>query len=178
MSLQEQLATAMQGTVVVMGLGNPCRGDDAAGSLVARKVREVLGQNAIDAQDVPENYLCQVVDLQPDTVVLIDSVDLSAAPGTVALLDKEQMVAYWPGTHRVPISLLMNYLEQQTRARVMLIAIQPYQTSFLQAITPAVLSSVEAIAGALITAISSRSIVGQGTTAQDGFTSELRKVAP
>ena len=33
MDLQEQLATAMQGNVVVMGIGNPCRGDDAAGSL-------------------------------------------------------------------------------------------------------------------------------------------------
>ncbi|MGA3176878.1 MAG: hypothetical protein ABSE19_05980 [Candidatus Acidiferrum sp.] len=62
MNLQEELATAMQGTVVVMGIGNPCRGDDAAGSLVARKISDVPGMDVIDAQDVPENYLCQVAE--------------------------------------------------------------------------------------------------------------------
>lgn len=177
MSLQEQLAAAMQGTVVVMGIGNPCCGDDAAGSLVARKVSHVLGQRAIDAQDVPENYLCQVADLQPDTVLLIDSVDLNSSPGAVALLDKRQIGMHWPSTHRVPICLLMNYLEQQAHARVMLIAIQPYQMGFLQAMTPAVSSSVEAVAGALNAVLSTRTMTVQRTTAPDGRTSESGKVA-
>jgi len=149
MNLKEQLAAAMQGTVVLMGIGNPCCGDDAAGSLVVREISEVPGVLVIDAQDVPENYLCQVVDQRPDTIVLIDSVDLKAAPGSVALLDRNQTASYLPSTHRVPISLLMNYLEGETHASVLLVAIQPRQTAFLQPLSAAVSSSVEAIAGAL-----------------------------
>jgi hydrogenase maturation protease HycI len=173
MNLHEELATAMQGTVVVMGIGNPCRGDDAAGSLVARKICDVPGVLVIDAQDVPENYLCQVADQRPDTVVLIDCVDLKSAPGSVALLNKDQTAAYWPSTHRVPISLLMNFLERENHTRVLLIAIQPHQTAFLQPMSAAVSSSVEAIAGALNEAIGVRQM-----PAQTGFTSRLSAKEP
>jgi len=173
MNLQEQLAAAMQGTVVVMGIGNPCRGDDAAGSLVARKISDVPGAHVIDAQDVPENYLCQVADQRPDTIVLIDSVDLKSAPGSVALLDKDQTAAYWPSTHRVPISLLMNYLERENHARVLLIAIQPRQTAFLQPMSAEVSSSVEAIASVLKEVIGGRQML-----AHAGFTSRLSLKEP
>ena len=149
MDLQEQLATGIQVNVVVMGIGNPCRGDDAAGSLVARQISDAPGVRVIDAQEVPENYLCHVVDEGPDTVVLIDSVDLKSAPGSVALLDKDQVAGYWPSTHRVPLTLLMDYLERETHARVFLIAIQPRQTAFLQPMSGEVQASVAGIAGVL-----------------------------
>ncbi len=149
MSLREELASAIQGNVVVMGIGNPCRGDDAAGSLVAQKVSDAPGVRVMDAQDVPENYLRQVVGEVPDTIVLIDSVDLRSAPGSVALLDRDQVGDYWPSTHRVPLSLLMDYLERETHARILLIAIQPRRTGFVQPMSGEVHASVAAIAGML-----------------------------
>jgi hydrogenase maturation protease HycI len=149
MEFQAQLATAIQGSVVVVGIGNPCRGDDAAGSLVAQQLSDAPRVRVIDAQDVPENYLCQVVGEAPDTVVLIDSVDLKSAPGSIAILDKGQVADYWPSTHRVPLTLLMDYLERETHARLRLIAIQPRQTEFLQPLSAEVSASVEGIAGAL-----------------------------
>jgi len=161
MNLKEQLGAAMQGTVVVMGIGNPCRGDDAAGSLVARKIGEVPGVRVIDAQDVPENYLTQVAKERPGTVVLIDAVDLKSAPGSVALLDGNETASYWPSTHRVPISLLMNYIERETHASVLLIAIQPHLTAFSQPMTAAVSSSVEAIASVINEVFAAREMLAQ-----------------
>ena len=149
MNLREQLSTAMQGNVVVMGIGNPCRGDDAAGSCVAQQICSAPGVGVIDAQDVPENYLCQVAGQRPDTIVLIDCVDMESAPGSVAVVDADQTAAYWPSTHRVPMSLLVDYLGRTTRARIFLIAIQPHDTGFLQAMSAEVLSSVEGIADML-----------------------------
>lgn len=149
MNLQEQLATRIQGNVVIVGIGNPCRGDDAAGSLVARQIRDAPGVCVIDAQDVPEDYLCLAVNQQPDTVVLIDSVDLDSAPGSIALLDKNHVAGYWPSTHRVPICLLMDYLERETNARIFLIAVQPRQTVFLEPVSEEVYSSVARIAAVL-----------------------------
>ena len=158
MELKEQLANAIQGKVVVMGIGNPCRGDDAAGSMVAQKLsvlwhghlgHDALGVRVIDAQEVPENYVCQVVGESPDTVVLIDSVDLESAPGSVALLDKDQVADYWPSTHRMPLSLLMDYLVRETHARIFLMAIQPRHSAFMQPMTGEVHASVASIAGIL-----------------------------
>lgn len=149
MDLREQLSNAIQGNVVLMGIGNPCRGDDAAGSRVAQQICSAPGVCVIDAQDVPENYLCQVAGQRPDTIMLIDCVDLKSAPGSVALFDHDQTAAYWPSTHRVPVSLLVDYLEQTTHARIFLIAIQPHDTGFLQSMSAEVLSSVEGIADVL-----------------------------
>ena len=57
----EQLAAWIQGEVVVMGIGNPLRGDDAAGSMVARRIAAPPGVSVIDAQEVPEDYFSLVV---------------------------------------------------------------------------------------------------------------------
>lgn len=155
-NLQEQLADAMQGIVVVIGIGNPCRGDDGAGSLVARKIKRAPCVHVIDAQDAPENYLGQVVQHKPEAILLIDSVDLHSTPGAMTLLDKRQMAAYWPSTHRVPIALLMDYLERETHARVLLIGIQPRHTDFSEMLSVVVSSSVQALADVLNTAIAAR----------------------
>ncbi len=153
-----------------MGIGNPCRGDDAAGSRVAQQIRSTHGVHVIDAQDVPENYLCHVVDQRPETIVLIDCVELKSTPGTVALFDDDQTVAYWPSTHRVPVGLLTDYLERTTHARIFLIAIQPRQIGFLQPMSAEVLSSVEDIADMLNDVLETprMSAKAERTSAQEG----------
>jgi len=138
-----------QGEVVVIGIGNPLRGDDAAGSLVARRMAAMPGVHVIDAQEVPENYLPLVIERQPDTVVLIDCVELGSPPGAIALLDASQIAEYWPTTHRLPLSLLMSVLEQGTHARIFAIGIQPSHTEFMEPMTEAVAASVERLAGML-----------------------------
>jgi hydrogenase 3 maturation protease len=158
MNLREQLSDTIRGKLVVMGIGNPCRGDDAAGSCVAQQIRSAPGLRVIDAQDVPENYLCQVADQRPDTIVLIDCVDMTSAPGSVAVLDADQTAAYWPSTHRVPMSLLVDYLQRTIHARIFLIAIQPHDTDFLQPMSAEVRSSVEAIADVLNDVLETRRI--------------------
>ena len=156
MNLQEQLADAMQGKVVVLGIGNPSRGDDAAGSRVVQRISSAAGVSAIDAQEVPENYLRYVEDQGPNTIVFVDAVELNSAPGSVALLDDQRTVDYWPSTHRVPLSLLVDYLKRTTGARIFLIAIQPRETDFLQPMSAEVSSSVERIVALLNDVLATR----------------------
>lgn len=158
MDLREQLSKAIQGNVVVMGIGNPCRGDDAAGSRVVQRIRNAPGVCVIDAQEIPENYLRQAANQRPDTIVLIDCVDMKSEPGSVALFDADQTAAYWPSTHRMPIGMLADYLERTTHARVFLLAIQPHQTSFLQTLSAEVLASVEDIADLLNHVLETRTL--------------------
>ena len=162
MTFEEQLAAGLQGTVVVLGIGNPLRGDDAAGSLVARQVAKLPGVCVIDAQDVPEDYLAQVVSQRPRMIVLIDSVDLDARPGSVAFLESDQLAGYWPSTHRMPMSMLMRILEQETHAHIVGIGIQPAHTEFLKPLSDDVAESVAQVAGMLNDALA------RGRTAADG----------
>jgi len=161
----EQLAAWIEGEVVVMGIGNPLRGDDAAGSMVARRIAAPPGVSVIDAQEVPENYFSLVADRQPGTVVLIDSIDMDSAPGSVALLEQDQIAGYCPSTHRVPLSLLMSVLERTTEARVFAIGIQPAHTEFLEAMSDAVAESVARVAGMLNRVLAEGRFAPRGLTA-------------
>jgi hydrogenase 3 maturation protease len=159
MDIQEQLIDALQGNVVIVGMGNICRGDDAAGSRVAQLIRSAPGVRVIDAEENPENHLCQVAELQPDTILLIDCVDLGCSPGSVALLDADKTLSYWPSTHRVPLNLIVDYLKRTTRARMSVIAIQPQQTGFFEPMSADVGSAVESIADVLNSIVGTRSLL-------------------
>jgi hydrogenase 3 maturation protease len=173
MDLQEELSTRMNGQVVIVGIGNPVRGDDAAGSLVARQIRPAPGVHVIDALDVPENHLHPVINQRPDAVFLIDAVDLHSAPGSVALLEQGQMAAYWPNTHRVPMRILMDYLARQIHAPIWVLAIQPRETDFMGPVSEDVRSSVTRLADLLNALLETRRI-----PVPDGNTGPPRKEVP
>lgn len=64
----------------IVGCGNPERGDDAAGVLVARRLRE-LGANAFEHSG--EGLALMESWLGCDSVILIDAVITGAPPGTI-----------------------------------------------------------------------------------------------
>ena len=124
------LATLLGGKVVVVGIGNPDCGDDAAGCLVAERLLGAGCSGVINAEEVPENVVGPVMAERPDTVLLVDAVDLRTEPGSLAVLERTQLASYCPSTHRVPLELLMRYLEHTTGARVVLVGIQPQCVGF------------------------------------------------
>lgn len=83
--------------VVVMGVGNPLRGDDGAGPMVIGEAEserckaweEGSGMESyespilINAEDSPEAHLEEIRRLKPDLVVIIDAVDFGGKPGEV-----------------------------------------------------------------------------------------------
>jgi hydrogenase 3 maturation protease len=148
-TLQHELADRLSGPVVVVGIGNPLRGDDAAGCLLARRLRGAPGVSVIEAEEVPESFLGDIAAAAPGTVVLADAVDLGAEPGAVAVLERQQVAAYVPTTHRLPLSLVMDVVQRRTGANVFLIAIQPVDLAFGAALCPEVAASVDLVAALL-----------------------------
>lgn len=149
MTLREELAVRLSGTVVVLGVGNPLRGDDAAGCLLARRMRDTPDVRVIEAEEVPESFVGDIAAAAPDVVVLVDAVDLGAAPGTVAVLEPDDVAAYAPTTHRLPLSLVMDVVQRRTGADVFLIAVQPLSLEFGAPVTPQVEAGVELLAAVL-----------------------------
>lgn len=149
MSLREELARRLSGRVVVVGVGNPLRGDDAAGCLVARRLQGTPGVRVVEAEEVPESFVGDIAAAMPDVVALVDAVDLGAEPGAVAMLEREQVATYAPTTHRMPLSLVMEVVQRRTGADVFLIAVQPLTLAFGAKVSPEVSATVEVLAAVL-----------------------------
>jgi len=113
--------------VVILGIGNKTRGDDAAGIKAIQKLkRKVDGENLslINCHNAPEKFTAKVKRFEPDKVLLIDSIDSGSKPGTVTLAKSSDVSSYSVSTHRLPLSKLMDYLEKETGGKVRLLGIQ------------------------------------------------------
>jgi len=73
----------VNGNLKIIGVGNPWRGDDAAGLWVARQLRDRLPPRFV--VDECDGDLTRLLDLWRgcDRVLLVDVVDSGAAPGTL-----------------------------------------------------------------------------------------------
>ncbi|MEW8977144.1 MAG: hydrogenase maturation protease [Symbiobacterium sp.] len=152
----------LRGRVVVVGVGNPGRGDDGAGPRVARMLARHLppappleagGDRivaAIAAETTPEAEVGRIAGLRPDVVLLVDAVDFGAPPGSSCLFDEEDLVARsgW-SSHRPPMTLLMQYLAARTGARVLLLGIQPADVGWSARMTEPVRAATSAVARCL-----------------------------
>jgi hydrogenase 3 maturation protease len=133
------LRAQLRGRVAVMGVGNPLRGDDAVGSIVARKLQRAFAWvppgapddggvtmvAIVDAEEIPESYLDVLCAARPAVVVLVDAADVGRAPGSVVLVDGSRLADHASSTHRTPLAPVARYLEGRTGARVLLAGIQP-----------------------------------------------------
>ena len=154
------LRALLRGRVVIMGIGNPLRGDDAVGSVVAGALRARLQATSppadsgrvtvLDAEEIPESWLGPAVAARPDVILLVDAVALGASPGAAALLSAHELGGQALFTHRTPLRPLTEYLARETGAEVALLGIQPGELGWGEGLSPA----VSAAAGDLVLLLS------------------------
>ncbi|MBL7151201.1 MAG: hydrogenase maturation protease [Candidatus Omnitrophica bacterium] len=126
MDTLRELQDRLKGRVVILGIGNTLRGDDAIGSLLAARLKGRVPYIVYDAGASPENYLGKIVKDAPDTVVIIDSADFGAKAGEVRVLTgPEVTTTNLFSTHNASISLSINYLKNNLRADIIILMIQP-----------------------------------------------------
>lgn len=78
--------TAPQQTLVI-GLGNDCRGDDAVGRVVARRLKEIEGYNLRVVEESGEAATLIEAWKGTDFIILIDAIHSGGAPGTIYRFD-------------------------------------------------------------------------------------------
>jgi hydrogenase 3 maturation protease len=108
---------------LVMCIGNRDGGDDAVGPYIAYKLKEE-GINVLDCGIVPENYTSVVKQHNPQNLIIVDAVDMGLQPGEIRIVPKEKIGVMHISTHGIPISVLINYLEQYVK-NILFIGIQP-----------------------------------------------------
>jgi len=124
------LRRELKGKIVLLGVGNRIRGDDAAGPELIEILKKRLpdvgkGIFLFDGEEVPENYLIPIANLKPNLVIIVDAVDFGSRPGGVKLFPIQQIPQGSFSTHRLSLRFLGSYLEKETQAKIYLLGIQP-----------------------------------------------------
>lgn len=129
-ALREGLALALAPPCVLVGVGNRQRGDDAFGPLLIDRVAGRITAPCIDAGIAPENHVEAVARHEPRHILLIDSGDLGATPGTLRLVSPDDLACGPPSTHAGGLDLLARYWLARCGASCHLLLVQPADTRF------------------------------------------------
>jgi hydrogenase maturation protease HycI len=160
--------------LVVLGIGNAQRGDDAAGTLFIRRLEGELARRrprssgsapgadaarpglkkpsllelrVLDAGAAPENVTGLIRGFRPTHVLIIDAAAGNHRPGTIFVMDKEKIRDEDISTHRLPLFHLVRYLEEGIGCRVILIGIEPKTTAWGTVVSPEVKAAAMQFAG-------------------------------
>ncbi|NQT32655.1 MAG: hydrogenase 3 maturation endopeptidase HyCI [Candidatus Omnitrophica bacterium] len=135
----------LKGKVVIVGVGNILRGDDAFGPALIERVKGNINAVCIDAGSTPENYVGKIAKEKPDTVIIADAAHLDQPAGVCEILKKEEIVKSGFTTHDLSPVMFIEYLEQETKADIYMLAVQPENTGFGEDMSDRVKKAIEEI---------------------------------
>ncbi|MDO4732700.1 MAG: hydrogenase 3 maturation endopeptidase HyCI [Bacillota bacterium] len=142
--------------VAVLGAGSVLCGDDAAGMLVAAELNEKIPGNcsllALEGSTAPENFCGVLRDYRPDLILLLDAAYMETAVAEIRFLDPAGIKGINFSTHMLPLSVLVDYLREETSADVAVIGIQPGSTDFDTAPSPEVQEACHQLCDAILSA--------------------------
>ena len=116
-----------------------------------RSIRSSCVSQIINAGISPEHHLSFLANGAFDTVTFFDAVEFGGTPGSVTLLNSEEMASRFPqvSTHRISLSLLAQMIEANGRTKVWLLGVQPASMRRSQSLSLPVRETLELLAETL-----------------------------
>jgi len=134
--LREGLQRVPPHRVAVLCIGNPARGDDGFGPAVARALHGRIDAHLFDGGVAPENDLPRVSALRPAVSIIVDAVHFGGRPGTLRLLQADELREDGVSTHSTALPVLARFLEADCGSRVLVLAAQPAITAWGESLSP------------------------------------------
>ncbi len=133
---------------VLVGVGNPLRGDDGFGPELVGRLGEAVPFKTIDAGEEPEDCLEQVVALRPARVLIADAVAFGGKPGEAVLLEPESLgKKITVSTHQLPLMMFIRLMrERLPGADVRVLGLQPKSIELGRGLSPQVDQSMDMLA--------------------------------
>lgn len=145
-SLYPEITENISGKTILVGIGNPMRGDDGAGPALIDSIAGRISAECINAGSVPENYLEKIVLLHPQTVLLIDAADFNGEPGEIRFFNPDDALNGICSTHTGSMELINAYLHSRIPVvNVFIIGIQPLTVQFDTSISKEVQQAVDTL---------------------------------
>ncbi|NVL93516.1 MAG: hydrogenase 3 maturation endopeptidase HyCI [Desulfobacterales bacterium] len=135
----------LRGKVVIVGVGDTLRGDDGFGPALIARLKGMVKAVCLGAGSAPENFTDKIVKEKPDTILIVDALHLGLPPGEYEILKKDDIVDCGFSTHDISPRMFIEYLENQTKASIYMLGVQPKNLSFGQEIADSVKNTLAAI---------------------------------
>lgn len=136
-NILDKLEKELHAETVILGIGNPIRGDDAFGSFLARRIENKICLRVYDGGSSPENLLGKIIEDDPRTVLIIDALAFGGVPGEINLFNPEEIkTSALFFTHNPSPRLIFDFLQENTKAKIYLLAIQPRTINLGDKMTP------------------------------------------
>jgi hydrogenase 3 maturation protease len=112
--------------ILFVGIGNLLKKDDGVGVYISSRIRKKSNIAALTVEVSLENYIGKINTIDPDILVLIDCVELGAAPGTYKLMSVSKLNDLTFNTHNISLKRLSEFFKMP----VYLLGIQPEKIDF------------------------------------------------
>lgn len=164
-SLRDQVWECLRGRFCLMGLGNTDYGDDGFGVRLAERLFESGVADVVIGGANPERYINSAAE-GVDNLVLLDAVEFGGEPGSVVVLNADEMTARFPqiSTHKISLGLLAKCAESNGTTKTWLLGVQPESIRQGQALTPTVEKTLAALCDLLCDVSRSKSAEGKRAT--------------
>lgn len=148
--------------VVFIGVGNILKGDDGVGIHFIRRLRSLLSSDGedfenvffIEAYTVPESFTGTIREIEPDFLFLVDAAELEEVPGSVCLVQPENVINVGFSTHNLSLAMFARYLKTSIpKLEILFFGIQPQMIVLSEELSPLVSKAVECLVEVFKTAL-------------------------
>lgn len=122
----DKLLAGKNRKILFAGIGNVLKSDDGAGVYISSRIRGNDKIIPLTVETGIENYIGKINSLNPDILVLIDCVEMKLPPGSVKILNINQIQDLTFNTHNISFSRLPDFFKMP----VYILAIQPENILF------------------------------------------------
>lgn len=148
----EEVASEIQrrirGVVVLVGIGNPLRGDDGFGPKLISALKGTVAAELFDCGTAPENYIIPILNANPGTVVFLDAADFGRPPGEISVFDMSEISGISFSTHNTSPRLLADLFRTgDSKLNIFMVVVQPKNLSFGENLSAEVKAGIERLRG-------------------------------
>jgi len=112
--------------ILFAGLGNVLLRDDGVGVYLAQKLHENQHIRVLNIEVSLENYIGKINAINPDILILIDSVFFNRRPGYCDLIPVDNLTDFTTNTHNISLGRISEFITAQT----FVLGIQPAVVTF------------------------------------------------
>lgn len=133
--------------ILLLGIGNPEKGDDGVGPSLTEELRGKIKMEVLNAGMTPENYLGEIKKIAPHLIFVIDAAEMGGKAGEIFLVREENLPFFSSlSTHLPSLRLLVEILKSEISSlSFYFLLIQPHTLEFGQGLSPKVFQTKEKI---------------------------------
>jgi len=151
--LTERLKSAS--SVALLCVGAELRGDDGVGMRIGRILDQASAAHprlqVHYGSSAPENCTGPIRAQEPSHLIIIDAAHLGDQPGSISLLERQQITGISFCTHALPLNVIVDFIVSSNPQLkdVLLLGIQPQAMGFDEPLTPLIEAVAQSVAETL-----------------------------